>query len=227
MKPRVFLEQIQLPSGATLCLHEHDGRHQLSLEGEPLAGPQTRAGELALAELALSPFRPVRQPVIYLAGLGLGATLAAVKATLPQKKGCYWVAEPCEALPRWVSTHVDPSLLDDPRVILETSISPGDLARHQDEIHAILVHADTAPPAESGGLLVNQSRWLAAAYDALKEGGLLAITALRPIPKLEALLRRAGFEVAHHEIESSPQARRPRRLPLWIARKGKFVSSHR
>ncbi len=227
MKPRVLLEQTTLPSGQTLALHEHDGRHQLTLDGEPLAGPQTRVGEAALGELALSPFRPVRQPVIWIAGLGLGATLAAVKAGLPQKKGVYLVAEPCAELPEWVTRHVDAGLLDDPRVALETSVSPGALARHEGEIHAVLVHADTAPPADNGGWLVRDPRWLAAAHDALRDGGLLAITSLRPVPKLDWLLSRAGFDVARHEIESSPNARRPRRLPLWIARKGNFSSRHR
>ncbi|GAA5482128.1 hypothetical protein [Haloferula sargassicola] len=227
MKPRVLLEQTTLPGGRTLALHEHDGRHQLTLDGEPLAGPQTRAGEAALGELALSPFRPVRQPMIWMAGLGLGATVAAVCAALPQKKGVYLVAEPVKELPQWVSRHIDPDPLGDPRVVLEDSVSASALARHEGEIHAVLVHADTAPASENGGLLVRDPRWLAAAHDALRDGGLLAITALKPLPKLDSMLARAGFEVARHEIDSSPHARRPRRLPLWIACKGKFISQHR
>lgn len=227
MKPRLLLEQAVLPNGQTLALHEHDGRHQLTLDGEPLAGPQTRTGEQALAELALSPFISVRQPVVWMAGLGVGATLAAVKANLRQKKGVYLYGEPCADLPKWIERHVDPDLLADSRVARDPDVSPGTLARHQGEIHAILVHADTAPPAEDGGLLVRNPRWIAAAYDALKDGGLLAITALRPIPKIDLLLNRAGFDIVRHEIESSPNARRPRRLPLWLARKGSFVSQHR
>ena len=33
--------------------------------------------------------------------------------------------------------------------------------------------------------------------------------------------KRAGFEVVRHELDASPNARRPRRHFLWLARKGK------
>lgn len=226
MKPRILLAETKLPDGRILALHEHDGRHQLTLDGEALAGPQTRSSEQALAELALSPFKPVRQPQVWLAGLGLGAMLEAVLEALPQKKGIHFVAEPTACLPAWVREHVGCPALDDGRVVLEDDAGPSALARHQGELHAVLVHADTAPASPNGGLLVNDRRWLAAAYDALRDGGLLAITSLRPVPKIDSLLSRAGFDVARHEIESSPNARRPRRLPLWLARKGHYSGHH-
>ena len=227
MKPRVLLEQSTHPAGGLVTLHEHDGRLQLALDGTPLAGPQTRAGESALAETGLAPFRPVRQPCIWIAGLGLGTVLETAIATLPQKRGQFIVAEPLAVLRGWLLRHQPLAALTDDRVMFEDDAGAAALGRHADALHAILFHADTAPPGPQGALLVDDPRWLAAAHAALKEGGLLAITSLRPIRGLEARLRRSGFETAIHDIPASLNARRPRLLPLYLARKGKFTSPHR
>jgi hypothetical protein len=32
-------------------------------------------------------------------------------------------------------------------------------------------------------------------------------------------LRRAGFDVVEHFVESNPTSKRPRRYPIWLARK--------
>jgi hypothetical protein len=40
------------------------------------------------------------------------------------------------------------------------------------------------------------------------------------LPKLENLLARSGFETVRQEIDATPNARRPRRHFLWLARKG-------
>lgn len=227
MKPRVLLEQSPHPAGGLFTLHEHDGRLQLALDGTPLAGPQTRSGEQALAEIGLAPFRPVRQPVIWLAGLGLGTMLDAAIAALPQKKGHFIVAEPHPELRDWVRTHQPLACLDDDRVSFETDAGTAAMHRHADGLHAILLHADTAPPHPGGTPAIMDPRWLAAAHQALKDGGLMAFSSLKPLRGVESLLRRNGFDTAIHEIPSSPQARRPRMLPLYLARKGKYTSQNR
>lgn len=227
MKPRVLLEESTHPAGGVVTLHEHDGRLQLALDGTALAGPQTRAGEQALAETGLAPFRPVRQPVIWLAGLGLGTLLDAAIAALPQKKGHFIVAEPHLELRDWIRRHQPLACLDDDRVSFEDSAAASSLQRHVDGLHAILIHADTAPPHPGGIPAVIDPRWLAAAHNALKDGGLIALTSLAPIRGIESQLRRQGFDTAIYEIPSSPHARRPRMLPLYLARKGKFSSQNR
>jgi hypothetical protein len=54
----------------------------------------------------------------------------------------------------------------------------------------------------------------------LQPGGLLAIASARPLPQIERLLGRSGFETVRQEIDATPNARRPRRHFLWLARKG-------
>ncbi len=218
MKPRVILAQTTLADGSELILHEHDGRPYLTLDGVPTAGPATRASEEGMARLASSPFRPVRQPRVWIAGLGLGAVLQAITEALPQKRALFHVAEPSRELPAWLAEHFGPGPLDDGRVVLGRELDS--LNAGADPWHLILVHADTAPPLDRGRALFEDHRWLTSAYDSLRAGGLLAIAAAKPIPKLDRTLGRVGFAVVRHEIDVAPKARKPRRHFLWLARKG-------
>lgn len=223
MKPRNNLAEITLPDGSPLILQEHDGRHALVVHGQQLSGPGTRAAEEECARLACAPFRPVRQPKLWFAGLGLGQALAAACEALPQKRATFFVAEPLEALVDWQRTFFpEGTFMRDARVKAESDAGPAGLHAHKDSLHAILLHTDSAPAAPGGRLLVEDARWLAAAYEALQNGGLLAIAAPRSIPNLSRLLHRAGFSVAEHTVPSSVNAKRPRLQPVWLARKGKM-----
>jgi len=66
-----------------------------------------------------------------------------------------------------------------------------------------------------------ERRWLAAAYEALQAGGLLAIAGSRPVANLTRRLQRAGFEVAEFTVPAAPEAKKSRWLPIWLARKVK------
>jgi hypothetical protein len=109
----------------------------------------------------------------------------------------------------------------DPRVEILPDAGATAFHEHEQALHAVLIHADTAPLGERGRGLFEDRRWLAAVHGALQPGGLLGIASSRPLPMIERNLSRAGFEVVRHEIDASPNARRPRRHFLWLARKGK------
>lgn len=220
MKPRITLAETTLPDGSPLKLEEHDGRRSLAIHGQQICGPSTRSAEEELARLACAPFRPARQPKLWFAGLGLGQALAAAAAELKQKRATFFVAEPLDALPRWHREFLsDSPLVNDGRVTLEADCGPSGLAAHQGVLHAILLHLDCAPAAEGGRPWAEDRRWLSAAYEALQPGGLLAIAGSRGNARLTRSLRQAGFDVAEHSVPSSPNARRPRMLPIWLARK--------
>ena len=61
---------------------------------------------------------------------------------------------------------------------------------------------------------------MAAAYEALQAGGLLAIAGSRPVANLTRRLQGSGFEVAEFSVPASPDAKKTRLLPIWLARKG-------
>lgn len=222
MKPRITLAETELPDGSILELQEHDGRKSLLVHGQQICGPATRAAEEELARLACAPFRPARQPQIWFAGLGLGHTLAAVARELPQKRANFIVAEPLAAIPDWHRAHLpDSPLLNDARVTLENDCGPGGLKGHTGLLHAILVHLDASPTGPRNRTWLDERRWMSAAFEALQQGGLLAIAGSRHVPTLTRRLQGSGFEVAEFTVPSSPNAKRPRFLPIWLARKGK------
>jgi spermidine synthase len=222
MKPRHTLAETKLPDGTSLVLQEHDARHYLIVQGQQIAGPATQPAEEELARLACAPFRPARQPKILLVGLALGHALAAVAAELTQKRANFIVAEPLAELAAWHHKHLPKSPLNhDSRVTLVPDPSPSGLAKHAGSLHAIIIHLDASPTTERNRPWVDDRRWLAAAYEALQAGGLLAIAASRPIPSLTRRLQRCGFAVAEHLIPLAPNAKKTRLQPIWLARKGK------
>ncbi|MGA0846361.1 MAG: hypothetical protein ACO3RV_07455, partial [Luteolibacter sp.] len=176
--------------------------------------------EMELARLACAPFRPARQPKLWFAGLGLGHALSAALAELKQKRATFIVAEPLEMLREWHSLHLPKSPLhEESRICFEKSCDASSLARHQGSLHAVLIHLDAAPLGRGNQAWTSDPTWLAAAYDALQPGGLLAIAASRPNPGLKRRLYRAGFEVAEHQTPISPHAKKVRLAPIWLARK--------
>jgi hypothetical protein len=222
MKPRITLAETQLPDGSTLALQEHDGRKSLLIHGQQICGPATRAAEEELARLACAPFRPARQPSLFFIGLGLGHSLATASAELKQKRGTFIVAEPLAALPEWHRRHLPESpLLTDPRVVLESDCGPSGLIRHAGLLHAILLHLDASPTGPRNRPWVDDRRWVSAAYEALQPGGLLAIAGSRHLTNLTRNLQRSGFEVAEFTVPASPDAKKTRLLPIWLARKGR------
>ncbi len=222
MKPRITLAETSLPDGSVLALQEHDGRFHLLIHGQQICGPSTLAAENELAFLAAAPFRPARQPKIFLIGLGLGQALAAITKELPQKKGTFIVAEPAPEIIQWNREHLPPGpLVNDSRVSIENDPGTSALARRAGELHAILLHLDAAPLGPRNRPWVDDRSWLAAAYEALQPGGMLAIAGSRSVANLAKRLRQAGFDVAEHTVPVSPNAKRPRLQPIWLARKGR------
>lgn len=225
MKPRIILAETRLPDGGTLAFQEHDGRKSLLIHGQQICGPATRAAEEELARLACAPFRPARQPKLWFAGLGLGHSLAAAAAELKQKRGTFIVAEPLAAVPEWHRQYLpDSPLLTDPRVVLENDCGPSALTRQAGLLHAILLHLDASPTGAGNRPWVDDRRWLSAAYEALQAGGLLAIAGSRPVANLTRRLQRSGFEVAEFTVPASPNAKKSRLLPIWLARKGRAAN---
>lgn len=222
MKPRITLAETRLPDGSTLTLQEHDGRRSLLIHGQQICGPATRAAEEELARLACAPFRPARQPKLFFVGLGLGHSLAAACSELKQKRGSFIVGEPISAISGWHRQHLpDSPLLGDARVVLEDDCGPSALTGRAGTLHAILLHLDASPTGPRNRPWVDDRRWLAAAYEALQAGGLLAIAGSRHVASITRNLQRSGFEVAEFTVPAAPGAKKPRLLPIWLARKGK------
>lgn len=221
MKPRITLASAASADGSHIELQEHDGRRYLLVQGQQICGPATRATEEEIAKLAAAPFRPARQPKIWIVGLGLGHALSSIIRELPQKRATYTIAENRSELIDWNREFFPETPLSDPRVAIETDPGPAALNHHSGQIHAILLHLDSAPLAPRQRLWVNDKRWLSATYEALQPGGLLAIGSSQKMPNLTRHLEKEGYEVIEHMVPAVPQAKKPRFIPIWLARKSR------
>lgn len=221
MKPRITLGETTLEDGSRLELQEHDGRRYLLVHGQQICGPATRATEEELAKLVAAPFRPARQPKIWMVGLGLGHMLSSIIRELPQKRATYHVAENRSEMIAWNREFFPETPLEDPRVVIESDIGANALNKQSGCLHAIMIHLDSAPLAGKGRLFINDKRWLSATYEALQPGGLLAIASTRKLPTLTRNLEREGYEVVEHMVPAVPMAKKTRFVPIWLARKSR------
>lgn len=217
MKPLTKLGEKVLESGSVWELWERDGVLTLQLDGMPCANSFTYGSEEAMAELATSPITRAGQPCIMIAGLGLGYGLAKAMECLPKEKARFIVAEPVPEIVKWNREHGEnKALWEDKRVSTEPASAAELCRKRTGSLHAILLR--------SAHTRCEMSLGDAQAYfNALKGGSLLVINLAKADKRLEATLRRAGFEVSTTAVPASSKGKQLRLHTLVLARRGRFV----
>lgn len=231
MIPYNKLAETLTPEGESLELFEHNGSFFISSNGQRLMTSLAHGSEEELARIACQPFRPAKQPVVLVGGLGMGFTLAAAVESLPQKGASFVVAELTEAILLWNQTHMKSlhnGLLDDPRVEVKLKPVQRLIADATDHYSAIMLDVDNGPSAFHGEQ--NDSLYslegIEAAKKALKNGGILAVWSAYSDPKFTKLLRKAELEVSVLEVPAAHKGRKNRLHTIWIAKKGAYVSQN-
>ena len=217
MKPLTKLGEKALEDGSVWELWERDGVLTLQLDGMPCANSFTYGSEEAMAELATSPITRAGQPCIMIAGLGLGYGLAKAMQCLPKEKARFIVAEPVAELVKWNREFGEnKALWEDKRVSTEPATAAELCRKRTGSLHAILLRsAHTRCEMTLGDAQ--------AYFNALKGGSLLAINLSKADKKLEATLRRAGFEVSSTTVPASSKGKQLRLHTIVLARRGRFV----
>jgi hypothetical protein len=217
MKPLNKLGEKVLENGSVWELWERDGVLTLQLDGMPCANSFTYGSEAAMAELATSPITRAGQPCIMVAGLGLGYGLAKAMECLPKEKARFIVAEPIPEIVKWNREFGEnKALFDDKRVSTEPASAAELCRKRTGSLHAILLR--------SAHTRCEMSLGDAQAYfNALKGGSLLVINLAKADKRLEATLRRAGFEVSTTAVPASSKGKQLRLHTLVLARRGRFV----
>ncbi|MBR5889918.1 MAG: hypothetical protein IKY92_07735 [Akkermansia sp.] len=217
MKPLTKLGEKALENGSVWELWERDGVLTLQLDGMPCANSFTYGSEEAMAELATSPITRAGQPCIMIAGLGLGYGLAKAMECLPKEKARFIVAEPVAEIVKWNREFSEnKALFDDKRVSTEPASAAELCRKRTGSLHAILLRsAHTRCEMTLGDAQ--------AYFNALKGGSLLAINLSKADKRLEATLRRAGFEVSTTLVPASSKGKQLRLHTLVLARRGRFV----
>ena len=206
-----------MENGSVWELWERDGVLTLQLDGMPCANSFTYGSEEAMAELATSPITRAGQPCIMIAGLGLGYGLAKAMECLPKEKARFIVAEPIPEIVKWNREYGEnKALWDDKRVSTEPASAAELCRKRTGSLHAILLR--------SAHTRCEMSLGDAQAYfNALKGGSLLVINLSKADKRLEATLRRAGFEVSTTVVPASAKGKQQRLHTLVLARRGRFV----
>ncbi len=202
MKPWETLASAITPDGSRLELRRHDGDYVIRAEGYDLMLSRAHGSEDAMMALACP--APQDGACVLIGGLGMGYTLAATLALLPERATAV-VAELVPEVVEWNRGPLGPLAghpLDDPR----TEVALGDVAevirKSPGRFDAILLDVDNGPDAltQRGNGWLYTPAGLDACRRALRPGGALAVWSVGHDRTFERRLRAAGFEASTHPI---------------------------
>jgi len=206
MKPWKLLAQTCTPDGSDMRLSVRDDEHVILVNGKTLMTSRTHGSEEALATVACRGMGTSTQPRVLVGGLGMGFTLKATLDLLPPD-AIVTVAELVPAVVQWNRGPLA-SLADHPlsdrRVRIEVTDVGFTLRANPGQFDAILLDVDNGPSAFTSlnncGLYDNAG--VAAAYQALKRGGTLAVWSAWDDRKFEQRLRFHGFNAQSDRVRA-------------------------
>ena len=221
MRPRLLIDRAEVPDGGELRLYRRDADYSIMLGATELMNSRMSGSEEALATLTCAPLAAAPAPAVLIGGLGMGFTLRAALALLPEEARVT-VVELVPAVIDWARgpmAEFHGNSLGDRRV----EIVAGDVAdriRHSGGGYdAILLDVDNGPDGltRDANDRLYDARGLGSAKAALKPGGVLAIWSSAPDRSFSNRLRRAGFTVEEHVVRARG-AKGGRHL-IWLARR--------
>jgi len=190
------------PDGTELSLWQRGDEHVVRAGGADLMSTRTHGSEELLAEHGASGLGA--GAVVLVAGLGMGFTLRATLAVVPEDARVV-VAELVPAIVDWVRGPLGGSaLLDDPRVTVEVRDCAEILRESKARFDAILLDVDNGPAA----LTQESNRWLYGregldtAARATRPGGRLVVWSAGGDEAFAGRLARVGFTVTTESVRA-------------------------
>ena len=176
----------------------------------------------SLAELGCAHLSAGAEARLLVGGLGMGFTLREAL----DRVGPRATVEVAELVPEIVAWNEGPlgPLADHPLRDPRTEVRVGDVATiigaARARYDAILLDVDNGPirVAHAGNDALYSDRGIAAAWAALRPGGVLGVWSLADDAKFTKRLRRGGFRVDVHRVFGSRKGR-GREHVVWIARR--------
>ncbi len=219
-KPWRLIDRAPVPNQPEVMeLVQRDQEFVLRVGGRDLMSSREHGSEDALADLACDRLGVSSRARVLIGGLGMGFTLAATLRRLAPDARVV-VAEFVAAVVAWnrgVLGELAAAPLDDPRV----SVHEGDVAeliRAQPAAwHAILLDVDNGPTGltQSANDWLYSAQGLAAAFRALRPGGVLGVWSAGADAAFTRRMTQAGFDVTTEDVRSRG-ARGGRRHVVWI-----------
>lgn len=220
MIPWVQLDAAPLPDGGTLRLARRGDEYSIRLDGAELMNSRLSGSEEALATLACARLAGRPAPRVLIGGLGMGFTLGAALAELDDAE--LIVAELIPAVVDWARgpmAELFGGSLDDPRVKIRIGDVGEVIRASRAAFDAILLDVDNGPDGlthpQNQRLYSHQG--LAAARNALKPGGILAIWSQGPDERFAARLK-GEFEVEEVRVRAHRTGKGSRHV-IWLARR--------
>lgn len=206
MSSYIEVDKATLPDGTILSLHLDGNDFVLEYDGLELMSTNLTHSEQLLAELGCvdilegAATRP-EHPRVLIGGLGMGFTLKRV-LELIGSPATVEVAELMSQVIEWNQTYLvdhNGPLLEDPRTVVVLS-DLHDCLGEGDTYDVILIDIDDTPDEviTMGNVKLYTPEFLAMLRKSLNPGGRLAYWVAEPSPKLEMVLKRAGFSVTEH-----------------------------
>jgi spermidine synthase len=220
VKPLELLGEARTPDGTTISLTRHDRELIILAGGRPLMSSRVHGSEQALATFGCRDV-PTREPRVLVGGLGMGFTLRATLDLLPADATVV-VAELVPAIVDWNRGplgHLAEHPLKDRRVRVDVGDVLDTLRASAARFDAILLDVDNGPAAftATGNASLYGDAGLAAARDALRPGGALAVWSAWEDRKFEQRLRYAGFRVHVERVRARLKQGGPRHT-IFIGR---------
>lgn len=222
MIPRELLGTAAVPGGQELRLYRRGGDFMIVLDRNELMSSRMSGSEKALALMTLERLGTRKGLHLLIGGYGMGFTLRAALGVV-NAQAQVTVAELVPEIIEWARgpmSELAAGCLDDPRVTLVEGDVAALIGDAQGRYDAILLDVDNGPDgltAQANDQLYS-ARGLAAARDALKPGGILAIWSAAPDEPFTRRLRQAGFHVEEAVVKARDNGKGPRHV-IWFAGK--------
>jgi spermidine synthase len=221
MLPWIQLDTAQIPGGGELRLKQRGSEFSIMLGTNELMNSRLSGSEEALATLAIERIATHKRPHILIGGLGMGFTLRAALAVLPDDAKVT-VAELVPAVVDWARgpmAEIYAGSLDDPRVTIHVGDVGALIAKSKGQFDAILLDVDNGPDG-----LTREANDDLYAYDgirksksALTKNGVLAVWSQGPDPRFTQRLKGSGYVVEEIPTRAGKTGRGKKHM-IWMAK---------
>ncbi len=187
-----------------------------------LMNSRLSGSEEALAVRTCECLQDRRRPTVLIGGLGMGFTLRAALASLPQDASVV-VAELVPAVVAWARgpmAALFDGCLDDPRVRIREGDVAALIAAAPAAYDAILLDVDNGPAGQTreSNQGLYDPRGLASAHRALRPGGFLSVWSVEANDAFLARMRKASFAVDEIRVRANAGKRGARHV-VWIGQR--------
>jgi spermidine synthase len=214
VRPWELLGETRTPDGEDMRLTRQGSEYVIFAGGKPLMSSRMHGSEEALAAFGCREAREREEPCVLVGGLGMGFTLRATLDLLPPGAAVV-VAELVPAVVEWNRGPLGPLAghpLKDTRVEVALGDVAATLRSSAQRFDAVLLDVDNGPAAftaaHNTGLY--DDRGIAAARQALKPDGVLAVWSAWDDRKFEQRLRYGGFTVQVERVRGRLKKGGPR-----------------